>query len=394
MIPALDSRLAGSTPRDSQLATHLLPFISVLVPVRNEAECIHQTLLQILNQRYDSERFEIIVVDGQSIDATWSIVRALQQDHANLHLLMNPKRWSSAGRNAAVRAARGDILVVIDGHCHLDDPDHLTHLAHAFERSGADCVGRPQPLHVSGASLLQRAIALARSSRLGHHPDSFIYSEVERYVPPQSVAVAYRREVFELVGLFDETFDACEDVEFNHRVARAGLRCFFTPRVHVRYVPRDSITGLFRQMVRYGRGRIRLLRKHKETASVSCLLPAVFLCGLALGPVTLASSGLLAAYLCALGLYSLAVLGFSLGLTWQAREVRLLPWLALVFPAIHLGAGAGLLEELSLGVWSRINIAFGWTSAPTEKPAQILAWRTREEITLEPTNELPRSMAG
>jgi len=185
-----------------------VPFISVIVPVRNEADHIERSLLQILKQNYDPGQFEVIVVDGQSTDATWSIVNALQKDHANLHLLVNPLKWSSAGRNAAVRVARGEILVVIDGHCDLDEPDYLTHLAHAFERSGADCIGRPQPLEVPGSNLLQSAIALARSSRFGHHPDSFIYSDVERYVPPQSVAVAYRREIFDRVGLFDESFDA------------------------------------------------------------------------------------------------------------------------------------------------------------------------------------------
>src|SRR5207244_2168104 len=101
---------------------------------------------------------------------------------------------------------------------------------------------------VGGATLLQRAIATARASRLGHHPASYIYSNVEQFVPPQSVAIAYRREVFERVGWFDETFDACEDVEFNHRVAKAGLRCWLTPRVQVRYQPRGSLGELFVQM--------------------------------------------------------------------------------------------------------------------------------------------------
>ena len=107
----------------------------------------------------------------------------------------------------------------------LANPDHLQAIAAAFARSGAlHCLGRPQPLDESRANPLQKAIAAARNSRLGHHPDSFIYSAEERFVSPQSVAVAYRRDVFERVGLFDETFDACEDVEFNHRVAR-GAAC-------------------------------------------------------------------------------------------------------------------------------------------------------------------------
>ncbi len=335
-------------------APALPPFISVIVPVRNEAGFIHRTLKQLLDQNYDRERFEVIVADGQSTDGTKEIVRALQANHANLRLLDNPKRWSSAGRNLGIRSARGDFVVIIDGHCHLDDSGYLAKLADAFERSGADCVGRPQPLDVSGATTLQRAIALARSSRLGHHPDSFIYHSQEQFVPPQSVAVAYRSWVFEIAGLFDETFDACEDVEFNHRVDRAGLRCFFTPEIGLRYVPRSSLTGLFGQMVRYGRGRIRLLQKHPATFSFPGLVPGPFLVGLLAGLVLAWFFPWIAVtYAVVLGLYALGVLAFSLAITLRERDGGLFVWLVVVFPTVHLGAGAGILQEWISGWWRR-----------------------------------------
>jgi polysaccharide deacetylase family protein (PEP-CTERM system associated) len=322
------------------------PFISVIVPVRNEARCIQRTLEQLLGQHYDPERFEVIVSDGQSTDDTRALVQAMQAGHANLRLLPNPRRFSSAGRNLAIRAARGDLVVIVDGHSDIDDPDYLAHLADAFARSGADCVGRPQPLDVSGATPLQRAIGAARSSRLGHHPASFIYSAEERFVPPQSVAVAYRRWVFDSVGYFDEDFDACEDVEFNHRLDRAGCRCFFTPKVRVRYHPRPSLLGLFFQMRRYGQGRLRLLAKHPGTFSLSSLAPAAFLLGLVAGPLPgLFSPWLLAAYAGAVGFYVLVVLLTSLFIAFQNRDWRLLPWLPLVFVTVHGGAGAGLLVE-------------------------------------------------
>src|SRR5205807_3917934 len=128
-----------------------------------------------------------------------------------VRLYRNPRQLSSAARNIGVCQARGDLLVIIDGHCYLQSQSYLRDLAEAFARSEADCLGRPQPLDVSGASLLQKAIAVARSSWLGHHPRSWVYSSEEKFVPPQSVGVAYRRSVFEKVGLFDESFDACED---------------------------------------------------------------------------------------------------------------------------------------------------------------------------------------
>jgi succinoglycan biosynthesis protein ExoA len=322
------------------------PFISVLVPVRNEQRFIADTLGQLFRQRYPADRFEVLVADGRSTDDTRTIVTALQANHPNLRLLDNPRRLSSAGRNTAIEAARGDILLLVDGHCEIDNSSYFAELADAFERSGADCVGRPQPLDVTGATPLQRAIAAARSSRLGHHPASHIYSQREGLVPPQSVAVAYRRSVFDRVGLFDETFYACEDVELNHRIARAELRCFFTPRVSARYFPRESLTGLFKQMVRYGRGRMRLLLKHPDTFSAGSLVPALFLAGLVAGPALALLLPLLAwAYAGAVSAYALLVLLFSVTLTVARRDLALLPRLPLVFAAVHLGAGAGLLWE-------------------------------------------------
>jgi GT2 family glycosyltransferase len=334
--------------------TLFVPFISVIVPVRNEGFFLHATLNQLLYQDYPARRYEVIVVDGESTDGTASLVRRLQAEHPNLRLLSNLKRWSSAGRNLGIRAARGEYVVIVDGHCNLANRCYLQELGEAFHRSGADCLGRPQPLEVPADSPgspgpgLQRAIAAARSSWLGHHPASYIYATVERFVRPQSVAVAYHRSVFARVGLFDESFDACEDVEFNHRVDRAGLRCFFSPGLRVFYYPRSTLAGLGRQMIRYGRGRVRLLRKHPETFSVAGLLPAFCLAGVVLGAVAAACSPLLAlAYVSVLALYGLLVGTITLLLAARARDARLLFWLPAVFCVIHGAAGLGVWLEFT-----------------------------------------------
>jgi succinoglycan biosynthesis protein ExoA len=338
-----------AAPR-ADCTTPLFPFISIIVPVRNEAAFIAATLEQLFAQDYPISRFEILVADGGSTDDTRTIVAALAVQHPNLHLLDNPRRLSSAGRNVAVRAARGEIVLLIDGHCEIANRDYLHALAGAFQRSGADCVGRPQPLDVTGATPLQQAIAAARSSCLGHHPASHIYSDQEGFVPPQSVAVAYRREVFETIGYFDERFDACEDVEFNHRIARAGMSCYFSPGVAVRYHPRDSLLKLFRQMVRYGRGRIRLLRKHPDTFSLPGFIPATFLAGLLLGPLLCCLLPLLwFVYADTLAIYTTLVVLTSGAIAWRKRELALLALLPVVFATVHLGAGTGLWWEILIG---------------------------------------------
>jgi succinoglycan biosynthesis protein ExoA len=345
MINAQHRTRTGHAPRETDP-----PFISVIVPVRNEANTLGSTLAQLLGQDYDPARFEVIVVDGGSTDGTPEAVHRLRPHHPNLALLGNPRRLSSAARNVGVWHARGDLIVIVDGHCEVRDPYYLRELASAFARSDADCVGRPQPLDVTGATTLQRAIAAARSSWLGHHLASFIYSDAEQFVPPQSVAVAYRRSVFGAVGFFDERFDACEDVEFNHRVDRAGLRCFFTPNVRVHYHPRSTLRGLFGQMARYGRGRIRLARKHPAARSFAVTVPALFVAGLAAGPpLAWLSPWAASAFTAGLTLYACTVLAVSLVIGLRRGNLLLLPWLPLTFVTIHVGAGYGALEEWLCG---------------------------------------------
>jgi polysaccharide deacetylase family protein (PEP-CTERM system associated) len=324
------------------------PFVTVIVPVRNEEKFLEATLRPLLCQNYPSERYEVIVADGQSRDGTVSIVRRLQNEHDNLRLVENIRRLSSAARNLGVQQSRGDYVLIVDGHCELKNLDYLRKLVEVFEWHGVESVGRPQPLNVNGAAPLQRAIAVARSSRLGHNPGSFIYSNKGGLVPPQSVAVAYRRNVFDRIGFFDEQFDACEDVEFNTRLAAAGGRCYFAPDLAVHYHPRSSLPRLVRQMYRYGRGRARLLLKHPQTFSLPPLVPAGFLLLLTLlAAEALFFSTALTALCGMLLLYAAVLVATSIVEAVRGRAPELAPLMPPVFASIHFGAGLGVLAELS-----------------------------------------------
>jgi succinoglycan biosynthesis protein ExoA len=323
--------------------------ISIIIPVRNEEQFIERTLTHLLAQNRDGLNVEILVVDGESDDSTRAIVQRISAQHPEVQLHNNPRRLSSAARNVGIRASTGDLVLIVDGHCELNDRQHLRKMVNAFETSQADCLGRPQPLDVTGATVLQRAIAAARASRLGHHPESFIYAAEPRFVPAKSVAVAYRRSVFDRVGYFDESFDAHEDGEFNYRCDAAGLRCYFAPDIAVTYFPRSSLRGLYRQMVRYGKGRVRFSRKHPGTWGWGVLIPAWFVVYLVLGGILAAFIPELAtAYFAGLGLYIVLVAVFSIATAARSRNLAILPWLPLVFLIIHLGAGIGLLTEAVL----------------------------------------------
>jgi succinoglycan biosynthesis protein ExoA len=347
--------ICGET-KDPNPVDHPYPYITVMVPVRNEAACIENTLRRLLDQNYDPDRFEVIVADGRSTDDTVPIVRRLQVEYPNLRLLYNPKRLSSAARNLCVKAGRGEYFVLIDGHCEIRSRNYLRYVASAFQRSGADCLGRPQPLEVSGASAVQQAIALARRSPLGHNPGSFIYSSEERFVEASSVAVAYRRNVFDTVGYFDERFDACEDVEFNHRVDEAKLKCFFAPQIAVHYYPRSTVPGLVYQMSRYGRGRLRLAHKHPRSLTAPSLAPMLFIVGMSLCALlgfwfppfaTLFCLGVLA--------YAGIVAAGALSLLPKPGNLLAKIWLPIVFLSVHVGFAWGSLSEVMRRFMARVS---------------------------------------
>ena len=346
-----------------------MPRVSVIVPVRNEAAHVRRTLIGLAAQSYAD--FEILVIDGRSEDGTDDVVRELQATVPDLYLFDNPQRLASAGRNVGVRHARGEFLVVVDGHCRVRDPHFLANLVTAFEESGADTLGRPQPLRAEHPTAFQRCVAAARTSWLGHNPGSAIYSDAAGFIAPDNVAVAYRREVFDQVGLFDESFDACEDVEFNTRVRRAGLTCYFTPAIAVEYQPRASLSGLTYQMARYGRGRARLARKFPGTVTLPSLVPPLWLLWLAAGAVASILSPLVALTLVAsVAAYLLLAIAESVRVWWGERGVSLVR-LPVVFAAIHAGFGWGYLRETAASTSHWPGLIIRWLvrrSTPATRP--------------------------
>jgi len=322
-------------------------FVSVVIPVLNEGRSLEAVVGALLGQEYPADKFEVLVVDGGSTDETPSIASRLSRAHPNVRVLPNPARLSSAGRNAGARAARGDVVMFVDGHCEVPDRFLLSSLSELVRGTGADVMCRPQPLQTSGLSATQQAIALARASRLGHNPGSHIFKESEEgFVDPESSGAAYTRRVFDRIGFFDESFDACEDVDFNLRARQAGLKAYTSPRLTIRYKPRESLASLFKQMARYGSGRARLFVKRPRR-------------GLA-GAVLLGVPSLVLVVLAAYGVFSRSAVSLFLGLALvyvvavaatsvvlsAGRGIWLMPRVFAAFLSIHAGLVAGFWRKL------------------------------------------------
>ncbi|HEC35131.1 MAG TPA: glycosyltransferase family 2 protein [Anaerolineae bacterium] len=320
------------------MSEDLLPFISVVMPVRNEAAFIAGSLDAVLAQDYPADRMEVIVVDGCSTDGTRQILEQYQETVPRLVVLSNPARLVPSALNIGIRHACGDIIVRVDGHTVIA-PDYVRKCVDYLQRGDADNVGglmRPV-----GRTYFGRAVALATRSPFGIGNSKFHYSEKEQFVDTVYLG-AYRREVFDRIGLFDEGFVCNQDYELNYRLRAAGGRILCTPEIRSIYYCRESLAALWRQYFRYGFWKVRTLRKHPRSLKVRHLAAPAFVLGIAL----LAGLGFVfrpAWYLLAIeaALYLGLAMAFALSKAIRTGSPGLWSGVVAVFLILHLAWGIG-----------------------------------------------------
>ncbi len=315
------------------------PLVSVILPIRNEARSIRRVLDAVLAQDWPRERLEVLIVDGGSTDGTAEIVRAMIADEPRAHRLENPHGDQSHALNLALRRARGDVIVRVDGHT-LIARDYVRRCVEALQRTGAAHVGGVQA--TLGLTRFGQAVAAAMRSPFGV-PSRF------RLGGAGAVDTVYlgawRRDIFARVGGFDVTLAANEDYEHNYRIRRAGERVWLAPEIRAVYLVRETPRALAAQFFRYGRGKWQVLRKWPRSARPRHVVAPGFVAWAALGGALSAHSraicrlwaGTLAAY----------ALANALGSLSAARRAgwRTLPRLPLAFVLMHGAWGAGFWAQ-------------------------------------------------
>ena len=323
-----------------------LPFITIILPVYNEARFIARTLGQVGSQDYPKDRYEVLVVDGMSSDDTVKIALSMQHEFENFRVIENHKRRSSSARNLGFKEGRGDYYLIIDGHVYITGKDLLKDVAEIFTEKDYHVLARPQPLTPPDNSFFQNAVAYARESVIGHGTDSTIYNmEYEGEVNPSSAGAMYSREVIEKVGYVDENFDAAEDYEHNYRIGQAGFMAYFSPRLAVYYYPRESLGSLFAQMARYGLGRFRMWRKHKALSSGVLTPPVFFLTILVTAFLSLLMSEVWIIPVLMLGGYLAVITAGSVFVSLK-RGFRYLLLFPFIYLMIHLGLAWGFVSGI------------------------------------------------
>jgi succinoglycan biosynthesis protein ExoA len=317
----------------------LFPSVSILLPVRNEGKHIEETLQGVLCQDYPGEKIQVIVADGMSDDETSRVIRKYQYSHPELILIANPGKIVPTGLNAALRVARGEVIVRVDGHTKIA-PDYVRRCVQALQMSGAQNVGGK--MRAIGEGKLGETIALATSSPFGVGGARFHYSDQEEWVDTVYLG-AWPRQIFSTIGLFDEELVRDQDDEFNYRLREHAGKILLSPNIHSEYVVRSRPGALWRQYYQYGYWKVRVLQKHPLQMMARQFIPPAFVLSLlTCGVVGIFWKPAAWLFLLIAGAYLLANLAAS---AWCAarRGWKYLLLLPFVFAILHFGYGVGFL---------------------------------------------------
>jgi succinoglycan biosynthesis protein ExoA len=372
------------------------PLVSVVVPARDEEHTIDLCLSSIVAQHWPGDRLEVVVVENGSRDRTRMLAEAWAARDPRVAVIISEAANHAEAMNAGVRAARGEIIARVDAHSSVDR-DYVAEVVAAMGRhSRAAAVGGAfLPV---GETLRERVAGLARSSRIGVG-GGYGADRVPHDHPVRSVqCAAYRRDALLAAGGFDPAMAYGEDEELHWRLRQRGLEVMLCPALRQLYRPRGSLTGLWRQYCNYGRGRMRVLRKHPDFLTPRHLAPSALLVTLA----GLAAAGMVVpaahtAFALVAGAW-VAVLVAAACVTRAAewRERLLLP---LAVGGMHLAYGAGLLHELvrrSLlprpATSSPPNVATGLFRGPRsfDRPPPTALRRHLHQGSPRPAGHVPR----
>jgi succinoglycan biosynthesis protein ExoA len=314
--------------------------VSVVLPIRNEADAIAACLDGIDAQTYPSDLVEVLVVDGMSTDTTRDIVLERSAADPRIRLIDNVERITPTALNAGIRAASHDVIVRMDGHS-VPAVDYIEQCVRALEESDAWAVGGT--MDRTGRTPAERAIARATSMPLGVGNSTHNYATTGTWVETVYLGT-WRREVFERVGLFDPELVRDQDDELSYRIRAAGGRIWFDPRITCEYRPRPSLRTLFRQYREYACFKVRVFQKHPAAARWRHLVPPVFVAAGVTVPVVAIVTPLGAYAWIGLALLYLGVLAAGVAGTDPRGAQRWRVFVALV--VLHLAYGIGFWEGL------------------------------------------------
>ncbi|KMM36877.1 glycosyltransferase family 2 protein [Guptibacillus hwajinpoensis] len=320
-------------------------FFSVLLVVKNEERYIRKLLDGVLQQEFPQDSYEILVVDGMSSDRTKDIVEDVSQKNpGKIRLFDNPKETLPTGWNLAINNAKGQYILRVDGHTMIPTNFLMSYYDLIQRKPDMDCVGGV--IRTEGKGFWGTINAYVYSHPMGVGNSMFRITSSSSKWEGQVDTVpygAYKREVFQKVGLFNENLRRSEDIEFHARVRNDGGQFYLSSDIASTYFARDSLKAFVQKSYADGKWGIIASSGTRGVMRFRQLAPLMaFMTGTALGVGALFNDAFLISLLTLSAVYLMMIGVSSLGVI-EKHGFRAYVPTVMQFFLLHFTRGLGLV---------------------------------------------------
>lgn len=226
--------------------------VSLCVVAYNEEKFLPNLLNDLKSQTYPHDKTEVVLVNSASTDCTREIMEEFAgSDHDFYSVIVadNPKKVQASGWNVAIKNATGDVIIRIDAHTHI--PSDFVAKNMELQMSGESVTGGVRPCLIENPTSWKQMLLDVENSLFGSSISKSRHGKEKTYVSSMFHA-AYRREVFEKAGGFNENLLRTEDNEMHYRIRQAGYKLCFDPQIVSYQYARSSLKKMIKQ--KYGNG--------------------------------------------------------------------------------------------------------------------------------------------
>lgn len=313
--------------------------ITIVIPCRNEEgqieECVRSIYASKLEKGID---LEVLVVDGLSNDGTVGIISELAKEFPTLRIVENEAQVTPVAFNLGIKEGKGDFIQIIGARQLISD----NYLQDAVKSLQEDemiwCVGGiVENVYLTTESEM---IGKAMASPFGVGGGNFRVIKESGFTDTVGTPM-YPSDVFEKIGLFDESLVRNQDDELNYRVTKAGGKILLNADISIKYFVRAKMSHLKKQYYQYGYWKVFVNKKHKTITTVRQLFPLFLVLGSSVGLIL----SLFVPYfwvLMAMGVFAYIGLAIYFANKVATKKGEILS-IASVFVILHFSYGLGYL---------------------------------------------------
>jgi len=319
--------------------------VSLGIIALNEEMYLPAVLDDILKQLYPLSQIDLILIDSMSNDSTKFVMESFRDDNLklfhNIRILDNTRQWQANGWNVFLQNAIGDVLIRVDAHSHIPN-DFVEKLVLSIETGKYDVVGGKRPTILKDESDWSNILLEAENALFGSGLAVFRTSDKTRFVKSVFHG-AYKKEVFEKVGLFNEKLRRTEDNEIHWRIRHNGFKIWYDPTIVSYQYARPTLLKMLKQKYLNGYWIGKTMWICPKCFSLYHFAPLCFVLSLILFSALSRISYIpLFVLVCLYGIFDLFNTAISIAKNKNLGMIILLG----IFPMLHITYGLGTLFGL------------------------------------------------